>query len=31
MNRDILINFIPDGWSMPLGYSKLVAQIKEVK
>jgi len=26
---DLVISFIPDGWSMPLGYSRLVAQIKE--
>lgn len=25
----MLLDFIPDGWSMPLGYSQLVAQIKE--
>lgn len=25
---DLLIDFIPDGWEMPLGYSQIVAQAK---
>jgi len=25
----LLIGFIPDGWEMPLGYSQVVAQVKE--
>jgi len=27
-NIELLINFIPDGWQMPLGWSLLVSQIK---
>ncbi len=26
---EMLINFIPDGWSMPLGYTQVVAQARE--
>lgn len=26
---DMLINFIPNGWPMPLGWSVLVAQVKK--
>ena len=25
---NMLINFIPEGWAMPLGYSELVEEIK---